>query len=191
MVLPKSELRDFADGLPLDKGESGPYDNAKAAESTIDPSDTAADIARSGRLTGHALACSDYRRLSGGEPGPAFVETQVEWFRNSDSAADWIDDRVAEFEHYEGKEVEEVRVANVKRFAVGDVDAADAVGMEAELRILGISAYATVVAFREDRIAASASMIRANGYAARGTVEELGARLKARIDAVLAGEISG
>jgi hypothetical protein len=172
MVLPKSQLGASARGLEVKIG-SGVQSNAAAAEDTLDPNDTAAQLARGGRVTGYSLEYDElaFERLQRGK-GVLGVASSVDLFASPAAAKRYIAKQLADGRRYDGKYVEagfrlmDWKTSPAKGLGPG------AVVISESLRLGGTHFYGTVVVLRIGKAMGSIAVTRADaktdaGYAVR------------------------
>ncbi len=178
MTLPGEELGRVVGQLTLDPS-SGVRDNALAAESSIDPADTAEDLAAAGRINGYA-------RVYSGERG--LVSTRVDLWADADAARRGLAKDLGDLERFKGGTFDGVVLSDVERFSVGSV------GDESAGRRLrfddGQSEYQqTLVFFRLGRVVGFTVIVRDPGTDDSRVAEEIAGKLEARVRKVLAGEV--
>ena len=100
MVLTQSDIAKRFPTLEQDPGTSAFRDNEAAADETIDPEDTADDLAAQGRLDGYRVDFSD--------PGALFaINASVDLFDNEGSALAFLLRQAEDLRRLEGSEVDE------------------------------------------------------------------------------------
>ena len=106
MVLPKSQLGPAARGLEVKIG-SGVQSNAAAAEDTLDPKDTAKQLARGGRISGYSLEYDElaFKGLVRGS-GVLAVGSSVDLFASAAAAGRYSAKQLRDGARYDGKYVE-------------------------------------------------------------------------------------
>ena len=184
MVLPKDELGSNARKLERDE-DSGPTDNAAAADDTIDPKDTARDLRRAGRIQGYDLYYSDFDVFVNDKDGLGVVGTSVELFRDARSARRYMTKQVDAYDDAIGTKEDEILLRRVRHFAVRDLGEQQA-GVELELEYEKEAARFWIVAFRIDRVVATAGVFRTDRVSAREYAQEIARALRARIERVAA-----
>jgi hypothetical protein len=190
MVLPKTAFAEEYADLEVDS-DSGPADNAAEAENTIDPEDDEADLERAGRLRGYELAYSS-RGLTALETGEGAVElaTSVELFEDDEAASVYIEDRLADYERFVGRDLDGVTFIDATRFDVGEVGD-EAYGMVGEASFAQMRLVGTFVVFRLGRFVGAVVISRADDREVNAEAERLARELESRIEGVLAGDITG
>ena len=189
MVLPTEELGTAADGLEPDGELSGPSTSADAASGSVDPGDTPADIARSGRRAGYDLHFVDadlgalQRRA-----GVVELATGVELFGTAEQAAGYRERVLGAYERFVGREI-----SPGATLARADPEAAD-VGDEGTLVRSTLSGdgfvvHSTAVDFRVDEVVGTVLVSRADPEDAGEQALELAGALERRIRAAAAGEL--
>jgi len=179
MVLPKAELGRAAAPLELDASSSGVYGNGKAADDSIDPNETAASLARAGRLTGY--------ELSYGKP-KLEIGTEVDLFRGSAAASANMAKRLRDLRRFEGKVVKGVKLERVQTFAVpklGD----KAVGTRLAASVGSKRVWGTSIRFRLGALEGSARVERSDAADVSARTIQLALALEHRMRGVLAATI--
>jgi hypothetical protein len=189
MVLPLDELgAEHAAFEPDD--DSGPGTAKGVADGTVDPDDTAASVKRAGWTSGYDLTYSDpvQERLAADRRHGAFsVGTSTDLFATETDARAFIVDFIGDYERFEGKTIEGVKLL---KFDLFDVSAGDeAWGAEFEFRGGGMKFRLTGALFRHGRLVASAYYVRADDADMRGRAATLAQVLDRRIEQVLAGDL--
>lgn len=168
LAVPKRDLGAIARGLKLDAESTGRYDNKKAAEDSIDPKDTARQLARAGRINGYEVTYTARRP----QPLGVFVVSQaVELFRTEQAAARYLEKFVDDHERFQGRRIEGVKLVRVERF---DADAGDdAAGLHMTLSYQGKRVFMTLVAFRRGRVFGGALALLTRRLIISGDVERI------------------
>jgi hypothetical protein len=191
MVLPQEDVgEEFAD-LQIDD-ESGFVDNEEAADDTVDPEDTADALEQAGRIIGYDLGYSDdsLSALQAGE-GVISVGTDVDLFRDAETASAFVLKQVNDYLRLEGQEIEAgITLEKVDVFAVDGL-ADEAMGVRARASLGDVEMYMTFVGFRLDRLLGSAAIGRADDADALSQVEDIARALEQRMKGVLVGDIGG
>jgi hypothetical protein len=151
-----------------------------------DPNDTARDLRRAGRIEGFDLYFTDYSVLLGDEKGLAGVATSVELFRDARSAQRYMARQLGEYESYVGEEVDDVVLRRVRHYDVEDLGD-DEAGVELELAQEKDTGRFYVVAFRVDRVVATANVFRTDDLSGGDYSRRVARALRDRIDKVAAG----
>lgn len=192
MVLPADELGGLATRFAVDP-DSGFQSNEAAAAGSIDPDDSAADLAALGRINGYQLSyeATDFGALVAAGQGLRGVQTLVTLFRDAEGASAWLRKRLADFERYEGAVVGEAVLSHFDTFSVGNLGD-EAGGFRVAVRAQGFEfeLFATAVYFRLDRITALAGILHLDDRDMTVEAEAFAHSLDERIRAVLRGEIS-
>lgn len=186
MIVPKHDLGELARGLKLDGDWSGPTNNKKAIDDTIDPKDTARSLTRAGRVQGYDLTYAARRRPSA--LGVLVVSQGVELFRTEKAASTDLNKQLADFKRFRGRTVDGIRLARVETF---DVDLADeAVGLK--LRVVypsrRVTVFSTTVAFRRGRVVGNASVLLRRDLLISGDVERITDAIDDRIKDIVSGK---
>jgi hypothetical protein len=184
MVVPADELGASIHGLQVD--ESSVVTNAKAADDSVDPDDTAENMKGDGRVTGYELSYEHPKLIA--SKGALGVGTMVDLFQDPVYAAQFLHERLNDYERFKNG-VPGLRFSRYSEFealAIGDEGA----GQHLTITIPGVvTGYETEVVFRRGRIVARVAIARADRKDVRDEALKLAIRLDRRIQAVLAGEI--
>jgi len=187
MVLPRGELGSEFAAFEVDD-DSGPGSARRLADNTMDPDDTPASLKRAGWTTGYDLTYSTKKRLAGeGRRSAVSAGTSADLFATETDARSFILGEIRQFERFEGKTHEGVKLLRTDEFdvAVGD----ESWGVELEFRTGRVTVRSTGVIFRHGRLVATAFHLRADGADARAQTASLALKLENRIEHVLAGEL--
>jgi hypothetical protein len=187
LVLPLEAMGpEFADFEAVDAGFR---DNRTAAENSLDPDDTEAELEELGRITGYDLVYVDPNGfgLVSGE-GVLFVATSVELYKDAEGASEALGRQLGVFEEMEeqkfGSGVEEVST-----FPVGSLGD-DSLGVKVRYSSVPVDYYETLVAFTMDRLMIVATLGNVGDEAFIGQTQSLAQLMELRITGVLVGEIS-
>src|SRR5262245_7295278 len=148
MVLPKSQLGPTGRGLEVKIG-SGAQTNAAAAEDTLDPKDTAKQIAGVGRISGYSLQYDElaFKRLQRGR-GVLEVGSSVDLFTSAAAAGRYMAKQLADGRKFDGKYVEAgFRLTDWTASPVKGLGP-DAVVIHEALRLGDARYHGTIVVFR-------------------------------------------
>lgn len=187
MPLPRSAF-DGATGLVLDTDpdSSGPVSNARAAEQTSIRTDSAASLAKAGRVAGYALAYNDLRRLN--RRGVLVeVGSSVDRYRTAAAASKGIEAAIADATTPDPSGA--LVIARTAMFAV------DGIGDEARgLTVTGRVGSATItfagVVVRHGSLLLRTKAITAGAAGRPAVAREAARRLLARVLAVEAGAVT-
>ena len=202
MVLSQADIRAEFREAALEPEASGYWDNEVAADDTIDPSDTAADLASRGRLYGYEHNFSDLVALMIGAPSegrPYMVEAIVDLFGSERSARSILQRHVQDFRRFQGIEIkgfqgievegltlvvfEELVAPDLGTDAVSGRFLVTAVGSKAKL-------YATFVSWIKGPVVALVRVTAHDDADLSAAVNRLALRMDQRIDEVLEGGIA-
>jgi hypothetical protein len=162
MVLPRSQLGATARGLDVKIG-SGVQSNAAAAEDTLDPMDTAEQLARGGRVTGYSLEYDElaFERLRRGK-GVLSIGSSVDLFTTAAAAERYIAKQLADGRKYDGRYVEAgLRLTDWRTSPVRGLGGGAVLIREA-LRLGDARFSGTVVVFRTGKLMGSVGVTRAD-----------------------------
>lgn len=189
MVLPLEEFGPEFSAFEADE-ESGFVDNAQAADDSVDPDDTADDIAAEGRISGYDLEFNDpsSAALQSGE-GVYLVNTSVELFIDAGAAQANIDKALEEIQELEGEEVDGVILG---RFDISSIPGVGdrALLIESSIRVGDTTFYVTTVVFNMGRLLGAATVAHVDDVDRSVRVTEIAKLLEARIRGVLLGDVS-
>jgi hypothetical protein len=185
MVLPASEIGDAADGLEVDP-DSGFMTLAEAAESTLDPNDTAEELRDAGWVIGYEL---DYTGTVDGSP--VEISSQVSIFRTPEQAEAYVNEKIGGASSLEGAEIAAgAELTSVETEQIeGPGDNAWRGTATAELGDVSFSS--SIVAFTVAQAAAQVSASYATGQGVPADLEELASKLEDRILGVSDGDVGG
>ena len=185
MVLSEEEVQTRFLLLQIDTGGSGYQDNQAAAGDTINPSDTAEDLASQGRLDGYKHDFID--------PGGLFViSSSVDRFDTPGSAQTFVKRQIDDIRQLKGKEIEEGVI--LKEFQ--DLDppsvGSDAVAarLTASIVALGSVVRVAVVSWRRGSVVASVGIVGFDAVDRSAAAGRLARRMDRRIAREHAVEIS-
>ena len=102
LILPLSDVQEAFPGFQVDINSSGYEDNAAAAEGSIDPQDTGADLAARGRIVGYNVDFTDPNDAIG-----VGVSSSVDLFRSPEATRASIQRQIKDFKQFEGTEISE------------------------------------------------------------------------------------
>jgi hypothetical protein len=188
MVLPAGQLGASARGLDVSIG-SGFTDNVDAADSTIDPKDTAGSLTRAGRIDGYELAYEDVSALPFLKgKGLLQIASSVDRFKNAAAADAFIDKQLADYERFRGKMVEGIRLIEFDRFAVpklGD----RTLGLRGVMAMGSKRVPSTSVVFRAGRLVGDVTIDRADSKPTGPEAVGFARALESRMRLALAGKL--
>ena len=195
MVLVKDEVGAEFPSTELDPEESGYQDNEAAADRTVDPGDTAQDIAAGGRLDGYAHSFLDLEALLTGirsPDRPVGFESTVEIFDGEAAAVDSIGQQIEDFRRLVGSEIDEgVTLVDFQETAAPEVGS-DTVAGRATLRDVDFEGaiITEFVAWRRGSLVGFVSTFALDDNDRNSALGRLASVMDRRIDGVLAGEIT-
>jgi hypothetical protein len=188
MVLPKAELGTVAEGTRPAK-DSGAVANAEAADSSVDPHDTAKSLRNEGRLSGQRAYFVGSDLAAVRKRGGLFLAgTEVELLEDPVYAAQYLHKGLGDFQRFQGKQPDGSKLSGVSGFQVTGVGD-EAGGLRTTMTLGRQKLHMTAVAFRRDRIVAVAAVLRGDREDASGEARALAVKLDKRIQDVLAGRI--
>ncbi len=179
------ELGDGLAGLKMDP-DSGATDNEDAAATSIDPDDTADDLAQMGRLGGYhqTYIDPDYTALDAGR-GVLSVSMELDLFQDDAGAGRFFTKQRDDFSRLEGEALDSgILIKRTESFPVPPL-ADEAAGLHVRAYHDKTEVYQTVVAFRMGRLVAAALLLRADDADVGSQVQEMASALADRIEEVL------
>jgi hypothetical protein len=194
MVLDQSDIDVEFPGLPLDSKEIGYRDNEDAARDTINPDDTAADLAAGGRLDGYKHSFFDPEALFGGASSTERTFgalAEVSLFDSRGSAQAFLLRMVEDFRRFQGIAIDGVTLDNFQELDP-PVVGTDAVAFRVRTSAIGLqtTAYSDVVGWVRGPLVATVGVVAVGDADLSEPLIRLVTRMDQRIDGVLAGEIS-
>jgi len=185
LVLPLDEIGAIGRDMVIDP-DSGPRDNARAAESSIDPDDTASDHERAGRLGGFV---ANYANNAASEPEDVYTITpSVHLYRDADAASAALEDQLADIDEAEGDDRDGVVMEEVERFDASVGDESQGITFVAEAGALG-TLRGTAVYGRVGRLGFTVGIVAVGDDSREDDVRELAEQQFDWITGVLKGEI--
>jgi hypothetical protein len=182
-------------GLPIDQPRvapgSGWVDNRVEARSSYDPEDSAASLARAGRVTGYELTYYDPTKaaLRSGEGLHSF-QSSAELFSSEKAASAALRRRVGFARGLENRSpLHDVRFGAVRPFAIQAAD--EAYGLREVVRYGSDRVYRTLIGFRRGRVLGEVMVVRADRADGRHLAEQLTGKLDTRIQIALHGGSNG
>ena len=187
MVVPQEDVGGLPPGLRVSP-DSGWKDNRAEAESSLDPGDSAASLAKAGRVTGYELTYYDptHAALRAGS-GVEAVMTWVGLFSSESAASAYLRDRIDYTRGLAGTSPQEgVTFGAVVPFDVRMAND-EAYGLRESAVFGGDHIFRTLISFRRGRIVAGGMVIRADSGSATADVERVAGILDTRIPVALHG----
>ena len=194
MVLTQADIQAEFPGLPLDPEDSGYHDNEAAADDSIDPDDTASNLAVRGRLDGYALEFSDPLLLFDGtiSAGVFNIGSSVALFDSPQSAQASIRREIEVLSRLQGNEIEEgVILKEFQESVAPDVGMDTVAGrLTVSLDLPGFKrdVASTFVRWRRGPVVAAVGAVALDDKDLSAAIERLAQRMEERIDDVLSGE---
>jgi hypothetical protein len=194
MVLTYADLEDQFAGLQLDTEGSGYRDNVAAAKGTVDPDDTAADLAAQGRIDGYDHEFTDSSALLANDAmsaNPHLALFVVDMYDSPEAALAALQRSMDDLATFQGQDLEGVIITRFERSAIPELGS-DAVTGLIDQRFVGfqLESRGTFVVWVRGSLLARVLVVTLGlGDLSRAT-DELARRMDSRIAGVLAGEIS-
>ena len=187
MVLALSDVQPLFPSLEIDRGDTGFHDNEASAEETIDPEDTAEDLAALGRLDGYSIVFRDPEGTFENPERLFSVESIVDLMDSQASALAYLRSQAESDRRLVGTEILDGIV-----FEAFEETPAPDIGMEADagrlvLRFVDsdLIAVITFAAWIRGPVLAVVLTIAFDEDDRSAVVELLARRMDLRIDAVL------
>ena len=202
MVLDQADIRAEFREAALEPEASGYWDNEVAADDTIDPGDTAADLAARGHLDRYEHSFSDLLALMFGAPSegrPFLVEAIVDLFDGQPSAQALLQRQVQDFRRFQGIEIKGFQGIEIEGLTLEVFEelvapdlGTDAVSGRFLVTAGGAKAkpYATFVSWVRGPVVALVRVAAHDDADLSAAVNRLALRMDQRIDEVLAGGIA-
>jgi hypothetical protein len=186
MPLPRQAYGPGAGKLGLD-ARSGWHSNNESASDDLDPTLTAAKLARIGRIVGFEVEFNDRSAVTS-SGHLVDVNSEVALFRSPTGAARYAAQQATQFRRFDGRRLPDGLVADhASFFAVPGV--AGARGIHVRLRKGGVTVWMTDVEFDRGPLAGRVEVTRTDDRNTRAETRRRAAALASRIDGVLAGTI--
>jgi hypothetical protein len=180
LVLPRAQLGKLAQGFEVEL-LSGSTTNARAADDSFDPNDTAAEVTKAGRVSGYTLVYGDvgFGALRKGN-GLIDVGTSLDYFRSVPHAEAYELKSLRDLRRVQGKNLQGVVVERSTAFPVQGLGPR-AVGLRIVQRVGKKRIYGTFVDFQIDKILCEALINRADNKNVNAQAVALGRKLAGRI----------
>jgi hypothetical protein len=191
VVVPVQDIGGLPIAQPRVAPGSGWVDNQAEARSSYDPEDSAASLARAGRVTGYELRYYDPTQtaLHSGK-GLHSILTSAELFSTGKAASADLRRRIAFARGLENRSpLPEVRFGAVRPFAIQAAD--EAYGLREVVRYGSDEVYRTLVAFRRGRVLGKVMVVRADRAGGKHLAEQMTGTLDTRIQIALHGGSNG
>jgi hypothetical protein len=190
IVVPREQLGGAALGLQVEL-LSGPTTNARAANDSFDPNDTAGSVTRAGRVSGYTLFYGDptYASLRSGE-GPIDLGSSVDLFKTAAQAKAYEAKAQRDVERVRGKNIDGIVIEQVASFRVQRIGQ-ETSGLRIVQRIGRKRVYNTYVDFRIDRLLCEATVSRADSENVDAQAVAIAGRLARRFASYAAGSLRG
>ena len=186
MVLPQGDLGQEFAAFEVDE-DSGPGNARRLAENTMDPDDTPASVKRAGWTAGYDLSYSASKRLAAEGRPAVSAGTSADLFATETDARSFIVEEIRQFQRFEGKSHQGVKILRFDEFDVTIGD--ESWGVELEFRGGSATMTMTGVIFRHGRLVATAFHLRRDAADVRSQAASLALKLENRIASVLADDL--
>jgi hypothetical protein len=188
LVVPRAQLGAIAQGLEVEL-TSGTTTNARAADDSFDPADTAATVTKAGRVAGYTLFYGDlgFSALRKGR-GLIDVGTSLDLFRNAAKAQAYELKSLADLRRVQGKSLQGVVIEGATAFPVQGLGPG-AVGLRVVQRVGKKRIFGTFVDFQIDKILGEAVINRADPTRVDAQVVAIARKLAGRVIAYAGGKL--
>jgi hypothetical protein len=188
LVVPRAQLGQIPEGLEVEL-TSGTTTNARAADDSFDPADTAATVTKAGRVSGYTLFYGDvgFTALRKGG-GLIDVGTSLDFFRSAAKAQAYELKSLTDLRRVRGKSLQGVVVEGATAFQVQGLGPG-AVGLRVVQRVGKKRIFGTFVDFQIDKILCEAVINRADPRNVDAEVVAIARKLAGRIVAYAQGRL--
>ena len=178
-------------GLLLNAQASGYRDNEATAAASLDPGDTAFDLAAQGRLDGYALEFADPAAFSSGTTGrPISATVSVELFVTPLLAQAAMVREFAEIERSMENEVAGITFKEFQRLGSPDLGSSALAGrLTINIEALNADTISSFVSWQRGRVVASVGVTALEDEVDSSSLERLATRVDERIEGVQTGKI--
>jgi hypothetical protein len=188
LVVPRAQLGKLAEGLEVEL-LSGTTTNARAADDSFDPSDTADTVTKAGRVSGYTLVYGDVgftalRKRS----GLIDVGTSLDFFRSAPKASAYELKSLQDLRRVQGKNLQGVVVERASAFPAQGLGPR-AVGLRIVQRVGKRRIYSTFVDFQIDKVLCEALINRADKKNVNAQALAIARKLAGRIIAYAQGTL--
>jgi hypothetical protein len=188
LVVPRAQLGKLAEGLDVEL-LSGTTTNARAADDSFDPSDTADTVTKAGRVSGYTLVYGDVgftalRKRS----GLIDVGTSLDFFRSAPKASAYELKSLQDLRRVQGKNLQGVVVERASAFPAQGLGPR-AVGLRIVQRVGKRRIYSTFVDFQIDKVLCEALINRADKKNVNAQALAIARKLAGRIIAYAQGTL--
>ena len=186
MILSLPDAQTAFPVFKVDTQSSGYEDNDQAAEGSIDPADTGASLAASGRIVGGKVDFTDLEN----DLSPS-VSSSVDLFDSPESATAFLQRQIADFEKFEGTDLAEG--VNFKEFvktgAPGLGSDAAAGRLTVFVQAFNLSIVQTFVSWRRGPTVAAVLVVANDTRDQSAIASFLARQMDAQINKALVGEL--
>jgi hypothetical protein len=188
IVVPRGQLGRIAQELQVEL-LSGTTTNARAADDSFDPTDTAATVTNAGRVTGYTLMYGDvgFTALRKGS-GLIDLGTSLDFFRKAAQASAYELKTLRDLRAVQGLNLQGVVVERSSAFPVPGLGSR-AIGLRIVQRVGKKRIYGTYVDFQIDRILCQAVINRADAKNVNAQAAAIARKLAGRIIAFAQGSL--
>ena len=194
MALTLEAVQEEFPELELDLERSGYRDNAAAARSTLDPEDTAANLAAQGRIDGYDHEFTNTSAFFDPDPmvtRPHIVLSVVDLFESNEDAVASVGRAMVELVRFEGQDIDGVMITDFHQADLPDLGESGVIGSMDQLLVeYEVESTGTFVMWVRGPVVARVLLVTVGLGDLGPAAEELARRMDRRIDGVLAGEIS-
>ena len=180
IVVPRSELTVLPGAFKIEL-LSGPTDNARAADDSFDPDDSAAGLTKAGRVSGYALFYGDSSN-SALRRGRGLIDagTTLDLFRTAAQARAFARKTRGDLARVRGRNLDGVVLVSSTTFAVRGLPPST-VGLRIVTRLGNRRIYSTYVDFQVNRLLLEAAVSRADAISSEEQAAAVARALAQRV----------
>ena len=194
MVLTPAEVNRVFSSLQWDGENSGYRDNAAAARGTVDPDDTAADLASQGRIDGYDHEFRDPTAVLAADllvTTPHLALSIVDLYDSSEAAQASLKRSTQDLVRFQGQDLNGVIITGVEQSSLPVLGRDSVIGiMNQEIVGFDLESIGTFVVWVRGPIVARVLLVSLGTGDLSAAAEALARQMDRRIDGVFAGEIS-
>ena len=194
MVLPPEAVQEEFPELRLDLERSGYRDNAAAARSTLDPEDTAANLAAQGRIDGYDHEFTNPGAFFDPDPmvtKPHVALSVVDLYESNEDAVASVGRSMIELVRFEDQDIDGVMITDVYHADLPGLGESGVIGSMDQLLVeYEVESTGAFVMWVRGPVVARVLLVTVGLGDLGPAAEKLARRMDQRIDGVLAGRIS-
>jgi hypothetical protein len=180
IVVPRSQLAELPGAFKIEL-LSGPTNNARAADDSFDPDDSAADLTRAGRVSGYTLFFGDSSN-SALRRGHGLIDagTTLDLFNTAAQARAFARKTRADLARVRGRNLDGVVLVSSTTFAVRGLHPGT-IGLRIVTRVGSRRIYSTYVDFQVNRLLLEAAVSRADAVSSEEQATAVARALAQRV----------